>query len=437
MPNVAAPDFDAGQGREAVSRLDGIRMLENMMTYDTALTTALDRLHDEGRYRQFIDVERVRGAFPQAKWHHPDGSVRDITIWCGNDYLGMGQHPEVLSAMHEALDSGGAGSGGTRNISGTTVWHKRLEAELADLHGKEAALVFTSAYVANDATLSTLPRIFPGLIIYSDALNHASMIEGVRRNGGAKRVFRHNDVAHLRQLLAADDPAAPKLIAFESIYSMDGDFGPIKAICDLAEEFGALTYIDEVHAVGMYGPRGAGVAERDGQMHRIDIINATLAKAYGVFGGYIAASAKMVDAVRSYAPGFIFTTSLPPVVAAGAAVSVRVLKTAQHLRDAQQLNARILKMRLRGLGLPIDDHGSHIVPVHVGDPIHCKMLSDMLLERYGIYVQPINYPTVPRGTERLRFTPSPVHSLSQIDALVGAMDSLWRQCALNRAELSA
>jgi 5-aminolevulinate synthase len=407
------------------------------MNYDAALDLALNRLHDEGRYRTFIDVERQNHAFPTATWHRADGSTRDITIWCGNDYLGMGQHPDVLAAMHEALEATGAGSGGTRNISGTTVYHKRLEAELADLHGKEAALVFTSAYVANDATLSTLPKLFPGLIIYSDALNHASMIEGVRRNGGAKRVFRHNDVAHLRELLAADDPATPKLIAFESIYSMDGDFGPIAAICDLAEEFGALTYIDEVHAVGMYGPRGAGVAERDGQMHRIDIINGTLAKAYGVFGGYIAASAKMVDAVRSYAPGFIFTTSLPPTVAAGAAASVRVLKTAQHLRDAQQLNARILKMRLRGLGLPIHDHGSHIVPVHVGDPIHCKMLSDMLLDQFGIYVQPINFPTVPRGTERLRFTPSPVHSAAQIEALVRAMDSLWKHCALNRAELSA
>jgi 5-aminolevulinate synthase len=407
------------------------------MTYETALDLALQRLHDEGRYRHFIDVERQRGQFPKATWHHPDGSLRDIVIWCGNDYLGMGQHPAVLAAMHAALDTSGAGSGGTRNISGTTVWHKRLEAELADLHGKQAALVFTSAYVANDATLSTLPKLFPGLIIYSDALNHASMIEGVRRNGGAKRIFRHNDMAHLRDLLAADDPAAPKLIAFESIYSMDGDFGPIKAICDLAEEFGALTYIDEVHAVGMYGARGAGVAERDGQMHRIDIINGTLAKAYGVFGGYIAASAKMVDAVRSYAPGFIFTTSLPPAVAAGAAESVRVLKGAQDLRDRQQLNARILKMRLKGLGLPIVDHGSHIVPVHVGDPIHCKMLSDMLLENFGIYAQPINFPTVPRGTERLRFTPSPVHTAAQIDDLVRAMDALWKHCALNRAVASA
>jgi 5-aminolevulinate synthase len=407
------------------------------MTYDTALDAAIGRLHDEGRYRTFIDIERRKGHYPQAIWRKPDGSEADITVWCGNDYLGMGQHPQVLAAMHEALDATGAGSGGTRNISGTTVYHKRLEAELADLHHKEAALVFTSAYIANDATLSTLPKLFPGLIIYSDALNHASMIEGVRRNGGAKRIFRHNDVAHLRELLAADDPAAPKLIAFESIYSMDGDFGPIKAICDAADAFNALTYIDEVHAVGMYGPRGAGVAERDGLMDRIDIINGTLAKAYGVFGGYIAASAKMVDAVRSYAPGFIFTTSLPPAVAAGAAASVRVLKTAQHLRDAQQGNARILKMRLRAMGLPIIDHGSHIVPVHVGNPIHCKMLSDMLLEEHGIYVQPINFPTVPRGTERLRFTPSPVHDAGQIDRLVKAMDGLWRHCALNRAEASA
>ncbi|MEO5620110.1 MAG: 5-aminolevulinate synthase [Cypionkella sp.] len=407
------------------------------MTYDAALDGALNRLHEEGRYRTFIDIERRQGHYPHAIWRKPNGTEADITVWCGNDYLGMGQHPEVLAAMHEALEATGAGSGGTRNISGTTVYHKRLEAELADLHGKEAALVFTSAYIANDATLSTLPKLFPGLIIYSDALNHASMIEGVRRNGGAKRIFRHNDVAHLRALLEADDPALPKLIAFESIYSMDGDFGPIKEICDLAEEFNALTYLDEVHAVGMYGPRGGGVAERDGLMGRIDIINGTLAKAFGVFGGYIAASAKMVDAVRSYAPGFIFTTSLPPAVAAGAATSVRVLKTAQYLRDAQQSNASILKLRLKGMGLPIIDHGSHIVPVHVGNPIHCKLLSDMLLEDFGIYVQPINFPTVPRGTERLRFTPSPVHDTQQIDRLVKAMDQLWKHCALNRAEMSA
>jgi len=409
------------------------------VNFDAALDTALERLHAEGRYRTFIDIERRKGQFPHAVWRRPDGSEKEITVWCGNDYLGMGQHPAVLAAMHEALEATGAGSGGTRNISGTTLYHNRLEAEIADLHGKEAALVFTSAYIANDATLSTLPRLFPGLIIYSDALNHASMIEGVRRNGGAKRVFRHNDVAHLRALLEADDPAAPKLIAFESIYSMDGDFGPIAAICDLAEEFGALTYIDEVHAVGMYGPRGAGVAEREGLMHRIDIINGTMAKAYGVMGGYIAASARMVDAVRSYAPGFIFTTSIPPAVAAGCAASIAFLKTAegQKLRDAQQLHARILKMRLQGMGLPIIDHGSHIVPVHVGDPVHCKLISDMLLERFGIYVQPINYPTVPRGTERLRFTPSPVHSPDQIDKVIRAMDQLWAHCALNRAELSA
>ena len=407
------------------------------MDYNAQLDQALNRLHQEGRYRTFIDIERDKGNFPHAVWTQLDGQKKDITVWCGNDYLGMGQHPAVLSAMHEAVDATGAGSGGTRNISGTTVYHKRLEAELADLHQKEAALLFTSAYIANDATLSTLPKLFPGLIIYSDALNHASMIEGVRRNGGAKRIFRHNDVAHLRELLAADDPAAPKLIAFESVYSMDGDFGPIKEICDIADEFGALTYIDEVHAVGMYGPRGAGVCERDGLMDRIDIINGTLAKAYGVMGGYIAASAKMCDAVRSYAPGFIFTTSLPPAIAAGAAASVAHLKTDQSLRDQHQSQAKILKMRLKGLGLPIIDHGSHIVPVIVGDPVHTKKLSDMLLSAYGIYVQPINFPTVPRGTERLRFTPSPVHGLKEIDALVKAMDALWSHCALNRAELSA
>ena len=407
------------------------------MNYDDALDASLKRLHDEGRYRTFIDIERTRGQFPHAVWRRADGSERPVTVWCGNDYLGMGQHPEVLAAMHEALDATGAGSGGTRNISGTTVYHKALEAELADLHGKEAALLFTSAYIANDATLSTLPKLFPGLIIYSDALNHASMIEGIRRNGGAKRIFRHNDLDHLRELLAADDPDAPKLIAFESIYSMDGDFGPIAAICDLAEEFGALTYLDEVHAVGMYGRRGAGVAERDGLMHRIDIVNGTLGKAFGVHGGYIAASAKMCDAIRSYAPGFIFTTSIPPAVAAGAAASVRILKADSSRREAHQTQARILKMRLKGLGLPIIDHGSHIVPVIVGDPVHTKKLSDMLLEGYGIYVQPINFPTVPRGTERLRFTPSPVHGPREIDALVQAMDALWSHCALNRAALTA
>ncbi|MEP1328719.1 5-aminolevulinate synthase [Pseudophaeobacter sp.] len=406
------------------------------MDYTAKLDAAIERLHDEGRYRTFIDIERKNGQFPHAVWTRPDGTTQDITVWCGNDYLGMGQNPVVLQAMHEAIDATGAGSGGTRNISGTTVYHKRLEAELADLHGKEAALLFTSAYIANDATLSTLPKLFPGLIIYSDALNHASMIEGVRRNGGAKRVFRHNDVAHLRELLAADDPAAPKLIAFESVYSMDGDFGPIEEICDLADEFGALTYIDEVHAVGLYGPRGGGVTERDNLAHRIDIINGTLAKAYGVMGGYIAASPKMCDAIRSYAPGFIFTTSLSPAVAAGAAASVAYLKDHPELREKHQELAKALKLRLKGLGLPIIDHGSHIVPVIVGDPVHTKKLSDMLLSEFGLYVQPINYPTVPRGTERLRFTPSPVHGPQEIDHLVQAMDSLWSHCALNRAELA-
>ncbi|SNR42880.1 5-aminolevulinate synthase [Puniceibacterium sediminis] len=407
------------------------------MDYTEKLDQALDRLHQEGRYRTFIDIERKQGHFPHATWRKSDGSETPITVWCGNDYLGMGQHPAVMAAMHEAIEATGAGSGGTRNISGTTVYHKRLEAELADLHGKESALLFTSAYIANDATLSTLPKLFPGLIIYSDALNHASMIEGVRRNGGAKRIFRHNDVEHLRELLAADDPDAPKLIAFESIYSMDGDFGPIEAICDLADEFGALTYIDEVHAVGMYGPRGAGVAERDRLMHRLDIINGTLAKAYGVMGGYIAASHKMCDAIRSYAPGFIFTTSLPPAIAAGAAASVAHLKRDPELREKHQTQAKILKTRLKAMGLPIIDHGSHIVPVIVGDPKHTKLLSDMLLDGFGIYVQPINYPTVPRGTERLRFTPSPVHGPAEIDKLVRAMDELWSHCALNRAELTA
>ncbi|HGG03868.1 MAG TPA: 5-aminolevulinate synthase [Aliiroseovarius sp.] len=407
------------------------------MDYSSYLDAALQKLHEEGRYRTFIDIERKCGHFPHATWRKEDGTEAPVTVWCGNDYLGMGQHPEVLAAMHEALEATGAGSGGTRNISGTTVYHKRLEAELADLHRKEAALIFTSAYIANDATLSTLPKLFPGLIIYSDALNHASMIEGVRRNGGAKRIFRHNDVAHLRELLEADDPDAPKLIAFESIYSMDGDFGEIEAICDLADEFGALTYIDEVHAVGMYGPRGAGVAERDGLMGRLDIINGTLAKAYGVMGGYIATSAKMADSIRSYAPGFIFTTSLPPAIAAGAAASVRVLKKDQARRDSQQTQAAILKTRLKALGLPVVDHGSHIVPVIVGDPIHTKNLSDMLLEQFGIYVQPINFPTVPRGTERLRFTPSPVHQSDEMDRLIQSLDQLWSRCALNRAELSA
>ena len=401
------------------------------------IDAALQRLHDEGRYRTFIDIERRRGEFPHAVWRRPDGSEKPVTVWCGNDYLGMGQHPVVLQAMHDAVDAAGAGSGGTRNISGTTLYHKALEAELADLHGKEAALVFTSAYIANDATLSTLPSLFPGLVIVSDELNHASMIQGIRRGRCEKHIFRHNDVGHLREILQGVEPGRPILIAFESIYSMDGDFGPMREICDLAEEFGALTYLDEVHAVGMYGSRGAGVAERDRLMARIDIVNGTLAKAFGVMGGYIAASARLCDAIRSYAPGFIFTTSLPPAVAAGAAASVRHLKGDAAIRERHKTQAQILKLRLKGLGLPLIDHGSHIVPVHVGNPVKCKNLSDMLLEQHGIYVQPINFPTVPRGTERLRFTPSPVHGPREMDALVRAMDELWSQCALNRAQLSA
>ena len=405
--------------------------------YENNLDTALNKLHSEGRYRTFIEIERDKGNFPSARWLSETNHEKSVTVWCGNDYLGMGQSDVVLDAMHDALKKAGAGSGGTRNISGTTVYHKKLENELASLHHKEASLLFTSAYIANDAALSTLTRLFPGLIIYSDELNHASMIEGIRRNGGEKRIFRHNDVDHLRELLAEDDVKAPKVIAFESIYSMDGDFAPINAICDLADKFGALTYLDEVHAVGMYGSSGGGIAERDNLLPRIDIINGTLAKAFGVMGGYIASSEKLCDALRSYAPGFIFTTSLPPAIAAGAAASVSFLKRNQSLRDQHQLQAKILKMRLKSLGLPLIDHGSHIVPVLVGDPVHTKKLSDMLLSDFGIYVQPINYPTVPRGTERLRFTPSPVHGPKEIDHLIKAMDYLWSHCALNRSELSA
>ena len=405
--------------------------------YEQKLDAALENLHLEGRYRTFIEIERARGNFPNARWISKDNSERLVTVWCGNDYLGMGQSDIVLEAMQDALSSTGAGSGGTRNISGTTVHHKKLEYELASLHDKEACLLFTSAYVANDSALSTLTNLLPNLIIYSDELNHASMIEGIRRNGGERRIFRHNDTEHLRKLLEADDSKAPKLIAFESIYSMDGDFAPIEKICDLAEEFAALTYIDEVHAVGMYGKTGGGVAERDNLISRIDIINGTLAKAFGVMGGYIASSEKLCDALRSYAPGFIFTTSLPPAIAAGAAASVEHLKTNQILRQQHQLQAKILKARLKAVGLPIIDHGSHIIPVVVGDPIHTRKLSDMLLSDFDIYVQPINYPTVPRGTERLRFTPSPVHGPNEINHLVASMDYLWSHCALNRAELSA
>jgi 5-aminolevulinate synthase len=409
----------------------------NKEFYENKLGEALGQLHSEGRYRTFIEIERARGNFPNARWITEVNEEKSVTVWCGNDYLGMGQNKIVLEAMQDALQNAGAGSGGTRNISGTTVYHKKLENELAALHCKEAALLFTSAYVANDSALSTLPKLLPGLIVYSDELNHASMIEGIRRNGGERRIFRHNDIAHLRKLLEADDENAPKLIAFESIYSMDGDFAPIEKICELAEEFSALTYIDEVHAVGMYGDTGGGVAERDNLLSRIDIVNGTLAKAYGVMGGYIASSERICDVLRSYSPGFIFTTSLPPAIAAGGLASVVHLKTNQMLRDQHQLQSNILKARLKAVGLPIIDHGSHIIPVVVGNPIHTKKLSDMLLSDFDIYVQPINYPTVPRGTERLRFTPSPLHGPNEINHLVKSMDYLWSHCALNRAELSA
>ncbi len=403
------------------------------MNYDAIIRRSIDALHGEGRYRVFMDVLRERGAFPHAKWRRAPGDERDIVIWCGNDYLGMGQNPAVLDAMKTAVDRVGAGSGGTRNISGTTHYHVELEAELADLHRKPAALLFTSAYIANEAALSVLPRLLPGLVIFSDALNHASMIEGVRHGKCPKFIWRHNDLDHLEELLAAADPTAPKLIAFESIYSMDGDFGPIREICDLADKYGAMTYLDEVHAVGMYGPRGGGVAERDGLLDRVDLINGTLAKAFGVMGGYVAGSATVIDAIRSYAPGFIFTTSPAPAIAAGAIESVRWLKARPEIRALHQERAERLKSMLRDADLPLIENDSHIAPVLVGDPALCKRLSDELLENWGIYVQPINYPTVPRGTERLRFTPSPVHDDDMMARLVAALDALWGQFELKRA----
>ena len=406
------------------------------MDYQAKIDAALNNLHEEGRYRVFQNIRRINQHFPKAIWSMPSGEEREITVWCGNDYLGMGQNPVVLKAMHEAIDNAGAGSGGTRNISGNTVYHKDLEASVAELHGKEAALVFTSAYNANEATLSVLPKLFPGIIIFSDALNHASMIEGIRHGFCDKRVFNHNDMVHLRSLLEAAPKDAPKLIAFESVYSMDGDFGMIKEICDLADEFNALTYIDEVHAVGLYGPRGGGITERDNLAGRIDMINGTFAKAYGVMGGYVACNAKLADAIRSYAPGFIFSTSLSPAIAAGAKASVEYLKIHPELREKHQQHARSLKTQLKALGMPVSDYGSHIVPIHVGDPVKCKMLSDMLMQDHGIYIQPINFPTVSRGTERLRLTPSPLHSDTMIRELVTALDGLWGQCALNRSKLT-
>ena len=400
------------------------------LNYDLIFDAAIGRLHSEGRYRVFIDILRNKGAYPNARCFAHHNGPQPITVWCSNDYLAMGQHPKVVAAMEEALHDVGAGSGGTRNIGGNTHYHIQLERELADLHGKEAALLFTSGYVSNDATLSTLAKLLPGCVIFSDELNHASMIAGIRNSGCEKRVFRHNDLAHLEELLAAEDQDAPKLIAFESVYSMDGDIAPIHAICDLAEKYNALTYIDEVHAVGMYGPRGGGISERDEAAQRIDIIEGTLGKAFGVMGGYIAAETRIIDCIRSYAPGFIFTTSLSPVLVAGVLASVRHLKASNKEREAQQAAAERLKVMLREAGMPIMASTTHIVPLMVGDPVRAKKISDILLAEYGIYVQPINYPTVPRGTERLRFTPGPAHTEAMMRELTDALVEIWDRLSL-------
>ncbi|MCB2057178.1 MAG: 5-aminolevulinate synthase [Novosphingobium sp.] len=403
------------------------------MNYEHIFDQAIERLHAEGRYRVFIDILRNKGQYPNARCFAGHNGPKPITVWCSNDYLAMGQHPKVIAAMEEALNDVGAGSGGTRNIGGNTHYHVDLEAELADLHGKEGALLFTSGYVSNDATLSTLAKVLPGCVIFSDELNHASMIAGIRNSGAEKRVFRHNDLEHLEELLAAEEPSVPKLIAFESVYSMEGDVAPIHAICDLAEKYNALTYIDEVHAVGMYGPRGGGITDRDEAAHRIDIIEGTLGKAFGVMGGYIAADARIIDVIRSYAPGFIFTTSLSPVLVAGVLASVRHLKSSSLEREGQQAAAAMLKALMREAGLPVMDSTTHIVPLMVGDPVKAKKISDILLAEYGVYVQPINYPTVPRGTERLRFTPGPAHTEAMMRDLTGALVEIWGRMDLKLA----
>ena len=401
--------------------------------YSRVFTQAIDRLHAEGRYRVFIDILRNKGAFPNARCFAGHNGPKPITVWCSNDYLAMGQHPQVVAAMEEALHDVGAGSGGTRNIGGNTHYHVDLEAELADLHGKQGALLFTSGYVSNEATLGTLAKILPGCIVYSDELNHASMIAGIRNSGCEKRVFRHNDLAHLEELLAADDAKAPKLIAFESVYSMDGDIAPIEAICDLADKYNALTYLDEVHAVGMYGARGGGISERDQVADRLTIIEGTLGKAFGVMGGYIAADRMIIDVIRSYAPGFIFTTSLSPVLVAGALASVRHLKASSAEREGQQAAAAQLKAMMAEAGLPVMASTTHIVPLMVGDPVKAKKISDVLLAEYGVYVQPINYPTVPRGTERLRFTPGPAHTEAMMRELTEALVEIWGRLELRLA----
>src|SRR5215470_9275924 len=400
--------------------------------YKDAIRSSLENVRSEGRYRVFADLVRHRGNFPMATWVSPSGETRDVVVWCSNDYLGQGQNPVVIEAMHHALDRAGAGSGGTRNISGTTHYHVELEAELADLHGKGAALLFTSGYVSNEATLATLQKLLPGLIIFSDELNHASMIAGIRNGGGPRRIFRHNDLDHLETVLAQAPADAPKLVAFESVYSMDGDISDITGTAAVAKKYGALTYLDEVHAVGLYGARGGGVADQVGAAAAIDIIEGTLAKAFGVMGGYIAADAELVDAIRCYASGFIFSTSLPPAIAAGALASIRWLKQHSEIRERHQERAAALKERFAAAGLPVMPSASHIVPVLVGDAVHCKLVSDILLSDHGIYVQPINYPTVPRGTERLRFTPTPLHTDAMMDHLVQAMDALWTRCNVKR-----
>jgi 5-aminolevulinate synthase len=400
------------------------------MNYDGIFRAAIDRLHGEGRYRVFIDILRTKGSFPNAHCFHGHNGPKPITVWCSNDYLGMGQHPAVVEAMEEALHSVGAGSGGTRNIGGNTHYHVELERELASLHGKEAALLFTSGYVSNEAALSTLGKLLPGCIIFSDELNHASMIAGIRSSGCEKRVFRHNNLDHLEQLLEEAPADAPKLIAFESVYSMDGDIAPIAAICDLADRYGAITYLDEVHAVGMYGEHGGGISERDQVAHRVTLIEGTLGKAFGVMGGYVAADKNVIDCIRSYAPGFIFTTSLSPVLVAGALASVRHLKQSGEERAAQQAGAAALKARFRDAGLPVMDSVTHIVPLLVGCPMKAKRISDILLAEYGLYVQPINFPTVPRGTERLRFTPGQTHSEAMMDELTKALVEIWGRLEL-------